>query len=102
MPNPDASRINPNWNTPSEIPTTTNPKWWRGEKVDDLNPRDNLLDQEQELVARVLKLHARWKVADPDTYTEAIAHLDVLVTVATDMADSLHERLWEREEARRN
>lgn len=62
----------------------------------------NLREQGDELIARVLKLHARWDAADLNTYNEAIAHLDVLVTVATDMADSLHERLWEREEARRN
>lgn len=62
----------------------------------------NLDQQVEEITARVLKLHARFKASDPDTYTEAIAHLDVLVTVATDTADSLHERLWEREEAGRN
>lgn len=67
-----------------------------------MDENTNLREQGDELIARVLKLHARWDVGDLDTYTETIAHLDVLVTVATDMADSLHGRLWEREEARRN
>lgn len=64
---------------------------------------DKNLDQQfEEVVGRVLKLHARFKVSDPDTYREAIAQLDILRVVAADMADSLMERLREREGARRN
>lgn len=63
---------------------------------------ENLDQQFEEIVGRVLKLHARFKVSDPDTYTEAMIHLKHMSVICDDMADSLNDRLREREAAGRN
>lgn len=59
---------------------------------------ENLERQWEELVARVLKLHARWRVSNVYTYAEAIDHLRAISTVATDLADSLEDALRDQNE----
>jgi hypothetical protein len=54
------------------------------------------------LAANVLKVHARLKVQDSATYTEAIQLLRDASTMAADLADSLEDALETKTKEREN
>lgn len=59
---------------------------------------ENIERQWEELVARVLKVHARWRISNVYTYAEGIEHLRTIATIATDLADSLDDALRDQDE----